>query len=131
MWPHMTGENTVKLILQTADKSYDGYDVGVDGQGRLDMDKATQPVGATGIPTDGRTTGNTISSTGYIAGGSSIPNEVSSLIVEIDEVEEWHDGENDDQSDWNCYHKELFHNQSLSDQNYVEIGKVHLTDYLL
>ncbi|MBR20512.1 MAG: hypothetical protein CMA64_10280 [Euryarchaeota archaeon] len=86
MWPHMTGANTVKLILQTADKSYDGYDVGVDGQGRLDMDKATQPVGAVGIPTDGRTTGNTISSTGYIAGGSSIPNEVSSLIVEIDEA---------------------------------------------
>ena len=57
MWPHMTGSNTVDLMLSTADKTYSGYNAGLDGQGRLDMDAATTPIGATGIPTDGRTDG--------------------------------------------------------------------------
>ena len=86
MWPHMTGSNTVQLILQTADSSYDGYNVGLDGHGRLDMDAATQPIGAVGIPTDGRTDGATTSTNGYTAGGNSLPSSLSSLIVETTEI---------------------------------------------
>ena len=81
MWPHMKGENLVQLVLTTADDTYSGYSVALDGHGRLDMDKATLPIGATGIPTDGRTTGYTISSNGYVAGNNNLPNSLSSLIV--------------------------------------------------
>ncbi len=86
MWPHMTGSDTVQLILTTADSSYQGYNVGIDGHGRLDMNAATLPLGATGIPTDGRTDGDTISSSGYVAGNNSIPSSVSSLIVETSKI---------------------------------------------
>ena len=86
MWPHMTGSNTVDLMLSTADKTYSGYNAGLDGQGRLDMDAATTPIGATGIPTDGRTDGFVISSNGYVAGNNNLPNSLSSLIVEIDDI---------------------------------------------
>jgi len=86
MWPHMTGSNTVDLILSTADKTYSGYDVGIDGQGRLDMKAATNPIGATGIPTTGRADGNTVSSNGYVAGNNNLPSSLSSLIVEIDDI---------------------------------------------
>ena len=82
MWPHMTGSDTVQLILTTADSSYQGYNEGIDGHGRLDMNAATLPIGATGIPTEGRTDGNSISSSGYVAGNNAIPSSVSSLIVE-------------------------------------------------
>ena len=54
MWPQMTGANIVKLLLVTANKNLPGYDVNVMGQGLMDLDKATQPVGAIGIPTTGR-----------------------------------------------------------------------------
>jgi subtilisin family serine protease len=84
MWPHMTGKNLVRLILETADDTYSGYSVALDGHGRLDMDAATQPVGATGIPTDGRMSGYTISSNGYTAGTNTVPSSVSSLIIETD-----------------------------------------------
>ena len=56
MWPYMKGENIVKLLTTTADKNLPGYDKGTHGAGLLDLDKATQPIGAVGIPTSGRTT---------------------------------------------------------------------------
>lgn len=56
MWPYMKAENTVQLILKTANKNIPNYDVNINGQGLLDLDKATQPYGAVGIPTTGRTT---------------------------------------------------------------------------
>lgn len=91
MWPHMKGEHLVDLLLTTADDTYDGYSVANDGHGRLDLNAATLPVGATGIPTDGRTTGTTISSSGYTAGSSTMPSSISALIVETESVynREW------------------------------------------
>ena len=91
MWPHMKGEHLVDLLLTTADDTYDGYSVSSDGHGRLDLNAATLPVGATGIPTDGRTTGTTISSSGYTVGTNSLPTSVSALIVETEAVynREW------------------------------------------
>jgi hypothetical protein len=53
-WPQMTGANIAKLLLVTANKKLPGYNVDVMGQGLLDMDRATQPVGALGIPVTGR-----------------------------------------------------------------------------
>ena len=53
-WPQMTGANIAKLLLVTANKNLPGYNSSVMGQGLLDMDRATQPVGALGIPVTGR-----------------------------------------------------------------------------
>ena len=68
MWPHMKGKHLVQLVLVTGNKNIAGYDENVHGQGLLDMDKATRPVGATGIPTTGRTNGGVSS----ISGGANI-----------------------------------------------------------
>ena len=38
MWPHMKGENLVKLVTTTADKDITGYDVNIHGQGIVDFD---------------------------------------------------------------------------------------------
>ena len=81
MWPHMKGKNLVKLLTQTADKTIAGYDENVHGQGLLDMDTATQPVGATGIPTSGRTDGNISTVSGYASGSSGALAELSSVMV--------------------------------------------------
>ena len=71
MWPHMKGANLVKLVTTTADKTIVGYDSNVHGSGLLDLDRATQPVGATGIPTSGRTSG-AISSLNTLKGGAAV-----------------------------------------------------------
>jgi hypothetical protein len=54
MWPQMTGSNIVKLLLVTANKNLPGYSIEVMGQGLMDLDKATRPVGVVGIATTGR-----------------------------------------------------------------------------
>jgi len=76
MWPHMTGANIAKLLLDTAstDEIID-YDVNVHGQGLLDLNEATTPQGVLGIPTTGRIDGKSTSvdRTGTIAiSGASI-----------------------------------------------------------
>ena len=71
MWPHMKGENLVKLVTHTADKTFTGYDVHIHGQGIVDFDEATKPQGAVGIPTTGRVDGSTSSISGTSASGSS------------------------------------------------------------
>ena len=74
MWPYMKGENLVKLITVTADKNLPGYDVNTHGAGLMDLDKATQPYGAVGIPTAGRTTGSvsTVSIANSVGTGSAL-----------------------------------------------------------
>jgi len=81
MWPHMKGKYLVQLLLETADKDMSGYDENVHGQGLLDLDAATQPVGATGIPTTGRTSGGIASLSGGIAGNIDLGNVASSTMV--------------------------------------------------
>jgi hypothetical protein len=66
MWPYMTGENVAKLLLETGNKTFTGYNVDLHGQGIMDLDAATRPQGAVGIPTTGRVEGTSTS----IAGGS-------------------------------------------------------------
>jgi hypothetical protein len=76
MWPYMKGENLVRLLTTTACKSdcISGYNVNIHGSGLMDLEKATRPVGAIGIPTTGRTTSSvsTVSLSGTGGTGSSI-----------------------------------------------------------
>ena len=76
MWPYMKGENIVRLLTTTACKSecLPGYNVNTHGSGLMDLDAATRPVGATGIPTTGRTTSSvsTVSLSGTGGSGSSL-----------------------------------------------------------
>ncbi len=70
MWPYMKGENIVKLLTTTANKNLPNYDPATHGQGMLDLDRATQPVGVLGIPTSGRTTSAVNTATLNSSGGS-------------------------------------------------------------
>ena len=90
MWPHMKGENLVKLVLNTADTNINGYNVNIHGQGMLDLDEATQPQGAIGIPTTGRVDGtltslnNTYFATGNTSAFSSLANLKIMVIDDYD-----------------------------------------------
>lgn len=83
MWPHMKGENVVKLLLDTADKSISGYDENIHGQGLMDLDNATSPQGVIGIPTTGRVDGtvSTIAQ-GYSIAGASVSALDSMMVVD-------------------------------------------------
>ena len=82
MWPHMKGKHLVQLVLVTGNKNIVGYNENVHGQGLLDMDKATQPVGATGIPTSGRTNGGVSS----VAGGANVQGVAASQMQALTSV---------------------------------------------
>ena len=85
MWPHMKGENLVKLVLNTADTNINGYDENIHGQGMLDLDEATKPQGAVGIPTTGRVDGTitTLNNTYFATGSSSAFSSLSNLKIMI------------------------------------------------
>ena len=85
MWPHMKGENLVKLITSTANKDIiNGYDVNIHGQGVVDFDKATQPQGVIGIPVDGRADGKTSSiENSYVSGSSSSIANLSNIKIMV------------------------------------------------
>ena len=90
MWPHMKGENLVKLVLNTADTNINGYNENIHGQGMLDLDEATQPQGAIGIPTTGRVDGTTTSlnNTYFATGSTSAFSSLSNLkIMVIDDYD--------------------------------------------
>lgn len=80
MWPHMKGENIAQLLLNTADKTITGYDENIHGQGLMDLDEATTPQGAIGIPTTGRVDGSTAALGGMNIAGANI-GAISSLMV--------------------------------------------------
>jgi len=84
MWPHMKGENLVKLVTTTADKDITGYDVNIHGQGIVDFDEATRPQGAVGIPTTGRVDGGTSSiSNTYATGLGTMQTVLSDLNIMV------------------------------------------------
>ena len=88
MWPQMNAARTVQLLLTTANKNIPGYNKYVHGQGLLDLDRATRPVGQVGIPMgstlDGAT--STVMAPVLITGGSAGTAGASSLMV-IDEFQ--------------------------------------------
>ena len=83
MWPQMTGANIVRLLLVTADKNLPNYSVVTMGQGMMDLDRATRPVGAVGILTTGRLGGATVTSVGpiIVTSGSAGTGNTTSLMV--------------------------------------------------
>ena len=84
MWPHMKGENLVKLVTATADKSFTGYDVHIHGQGVVNFDESTKPQGAIGIPTTGRVDGAISSiSTTSASGSGSIGSAISNVQIMV------------------------------------------------
>jgi len=84
MWPHMKGENLVKLVTATADKSFTGYDVHIHGQGVVNFDESTKPQGAIGIPTTGRVDGAISSiSTTSASGSGSIQSAISNVQIMV------------------------------------------------
>ena len=90
MWPHMKGENLVKLVLKTADKDINGYNENIHGQGMLDLDEATKPQGAIGVPTTGRVDGTvtSLNNTYFATGNSSAFASLSGVkIMVIDDFD--------------------------------------------
>lgn len=72
LWPYMSASDKVQLLLKTANKNLPGYDVNTYGQGLLDLNRATQPVGSLGISTNGRT-GTAVPISGGIALSAPAP----------------------------------------------------------
>lgn len=63
MWPTLKGAKIVELLMTTADKNIPGYNKDVHGQGLLDLERATRPVGDVVVPT--------VSGTAQLSGGFS------------------------------------------------------------
>jgi hypothetical protein len=87
LWPYMKGRNIARLLFQTADKTITGYDENVHGQGLLDLDKATRPVGNLQIALDGRTGSTTVLS-GSIE-GINLEGGVSSVLSSVSTVDDF------------------------------------------
>lgn len=47
-WPHLGGSEISQIMIDTADKSFTGYDRAIHGQGKLDANAAFSPVGGVG-----------------------------------------------------------------------------------
>ena len=87
MWPYMTPENQVQVLLRTANKNLQGYKLETHGQGLLDLDRATQPIGAVGLTTTGRT-GRTQPITSIaIAGSTSQTQGRLSSVTVVDDLQ--------------------------------------------
>lgn len=69
-WPHLTNKQVRELLFRTANKTGIYADAAVYGQGFLDLDKATAPIGTVSVPTSGSTGGasSTTSRTGTVFG---------------------------------------------------------------
>jgi len=50
MWPHLRGDAIAKILLTTANKNLPNYNVNVYGQGMVDLERATRPVGTISVP---------------------------------------------------------------------------------
>jgi len=81
LWPYMQGKNIAQLLLQTANKDLSNYSITTHGQGLLDLDKATQPVGELGISLTGRT-----GTTATISGSVSISGIDDSVIASLSSI---------------------------------------------
>ena len=90
MWPHMTGANLSKLLLNTASTDeIRNYDPNRHGQGMVDLDEATLPQGAMGLATTGRIDGATvdITNSGTIAMSGNANISALNSIMAVDEYD--------------------------------------------
>jgi len=85
LWPYMKGSNIAQLLLQTANKTITGYDENTHGQGLLDLDQATRPVGDLGISLTGRT-GSAVQISGSIS-VNGVNDAVLSNISAVDDFD--------------------------------------------
>lgn len=78
MWPKMSGSSIAQLLLVTANKNIPGYNVNLMGQGLMDLEKATRPVGNVIVPIKGGpiTIGPIMASSGSAGTG-----KISNLMV--------------------------------------------------
>ena len=88
MWPQLNAAKTVQILLVTANKNIPGYNKFLHGQGLLDLDRATQPVGTVGIPTSTSIVGSQTNQLTpvLVTGGSAGTAGASSLMV-LDEYQ--------------------------------------------
>jgi len=88
-WPQLTGASIAKLLLTTANKNLPGYNVNVMGQGLLDLNKATLPLGGVGLMTVGNVVNGgatkPLSPIVVTTNGSANTANISSLMV-VDEI---------------------------------------------
>ena len=64
MFPNLSYQQLRARVLATADRSFPGYSESVYGQGRLDLDAASRPVGGTVFALGARDTGAAVSTAG-------------------------------------------------------------------
>lgn len=96
MWPHMTGANVSKLLLDTGNKDIPNYNVNIHGQGLLDLAEATTPQGSIGIPKTGRVDGSKVAVNGTIAvSGGSISALENVMVVDDYDRDFYMDANND------------------------------------
>ena len=50
MWPYLRGDAIAKILLTTANKDLPNYNVATYGQGMVDLERATRPVGTISVP---------------------------------------------------------------------------------
>jgi subtilisin family serine protease len=81
LWPYMTAANQVQLLLKTANKNLPNYDVNTMGQGLLDLNRATQPLGNLAISLTGRT-GTALP----ISGGITVSNVSTTAVMKLSSV---------------------------------------------
>jgi len=88
MWPQMSARNTVRLLLDTADKNLPGYTEATHGQGLLDLDNATQMQTPPSVPVTGAVSGITVplAETGSIQLQGISVSALSNVMV-VDEYE--------------------------------------------
>lgn len=72
LYPYLTGAQVKDILLRTANKTGIYADRSIYGQGLMDLDAATRPVGATSIPT-----GTNVNGGGTSTGGTSASNSVT------------------------------------------------------
>lgn len=90
LWPYMKGEQIVQVLLKTANKNLPGYTKETHGQGLLDLDRATQPVGNLGISTTGRTgTAKPVAGTLAV---SRLSSSVTAKLASVSAVDEFQRG---------------------------------------
>lgn len=82
MWPHLDGAQLASLLLVTADKSIPGYAQHVHGQGLLDLENATRPVGDLGLPQSAAVEGVKMA----LSGGGAMTNLASSARLALSGV---------------------------------------------
>ncbi len=78
MWPQMSSGSIVKLLLVTANKNIPGYNPNLMGQGLMDLEKATRPVGNVIVPVKG---GPAPISAIMVSSGSAGTGKVANLMV--------------------------------------------------